>query len=211
MQHVIFDFDGTLVDSRQLGLDLYNEIAARRGFQPMTDERIEALRQMPMMERFSSVGVPIHRLPSLALEFTRLYGSILDRLAFFDGIPDLLASLEARGVTLHVLSSNSEDNIRRFLSSQGITVMATITSARNVFGKHRALAKLLKRQGLRPQDVLYVGDEERDVVACKQVQVPIAAVTWGFDSPETLKAAGADHLVEQPRDLGDLVSRLTAG
>lgn len=211
MQHVVFDFDGTLVDSRHIGLAIYNTIAAQRGYRPMTEATIDSLRQLPMMARFSTMGVPIHRLPGLVVEFKRQYGDALHRLAFFEGIPETLAQLQARRLHLHVLSSNSEANIRRFLADQGVAVMDSVMSARNVFGKHHALGKFLQRLGLSPSDVLYVGDEERDVVACKQVQVPIAAVGWGFDLPEVLQAAGADHLLSRPQDLVALVDRLAKG
>jgi phosphoglycolate phosphatase len=208
MQHVVFDFDGTLVDSRQLGLDLYNEVAAKRGFRRMNDADVETLRHLRMQERFRLMEVPLHRLPALVLEFSRLYRSIVDRLQFFSGIPELLETLHQQGYRLHILSSNTEENIRAFLTTQGITVIDSVTSSRNVFGKHRLLAKFLKQHRLQPADILYVGDEERDFVACQQVKVPMVAVSWGFDSPQVLQTAGAERIIDRPSDLVTLVDAI---
>ena len=133
----------------------------------------------------------------------------LDRLTFFEGIPAILEQLRQKGFTLHILSSNSEENIREFLTAQGITSVETVTSARNVFGKNRAISKFLRQHGLSPADILYVGDEERDIVACKDVKVRIAAVTWGLDSEDILRAAGADVIVNRPQDLLGIVESVT--
>lgn len=208
MRHVVFDFDGTLVDSFQIGLGIYNEVADSLGLRPMTEETIAELRRLPLMDRFKAMGVPIHRMPKLVVEFTRHYRTALTRLRFFAGIPELLATLSAKGLTLHVLSSNAEDNIRDFLGQQGVEAIRTITSVPNVFGKHRALKTFLRKQGLTTGDILYVGDEERDVVACRKIAVRIAAVTWGFDAADVLKAAGADHLVASPQELQALILSL---
>jgi phosphoglycolate phosphatase len=54
---------------------------------------------------------------------------------------------------------------------------------------------------MRSKDVLYIGDELRDFQACKKLDVPIIAVTWGYDSISLLSNASPDFLVREPRDI----------
>lgn len=59
----------------------------------------------------------------------------------------------------------------------------------------------MKKHDLRPHQLLYVGDEHRDIVACQEVKVPVVAVTWGYDSQELLEKAKPNHLAHVPNDL----------
>jgi phosphoglycolate phosphatase len=205
MQHVVFDFDGTLVDSLGTTVSVFNRMAAKHGFKHMETADVEAVRRMTGAERIAFMQVPLYRLPTLALEFGRNYRDAIGSLAFFDGITDVLRRLREQRHPLHIISSNTEENIRAFLDRQDMPVFDSIYAARNIFGKHRVIAKFLKHHRLTPGDVLYVGDEERDIIACHKVGVRVAAVTWGYDAPDVLKAAGPDHLIERPQDLVALV------
>jgi phosphoglycolate phosphatase len=211
MKHVVFDFDGTIADSKQVFIEVYNELAARHGFRPMREDDVEALRGMSIPERLRAMQVPVYRLPTLVFEFTRAYKPRVDRLPFCDGIPELLEQLQSRGLRLHVLSSNAEDNILRFLSLHRIESMESVLSARSIFGKNRTLARFLRTQRARPEDVLYVGDEERDVLACQENRVRVAAVAWGFESVARLEAVRPDYLVHHPRELVPIVEALRSG
>jgi phosphoglycolate phosphatase len=53
--------------------------------------------------------------------------------------------------------------------------------------------------------MLYVGDEIRDIKAAKKAEVPMAAVTWGFNSPESLHAQSPEHVITSPHELLHLV------
>src|SRR5437763_81487 len=75
-----------------------------------------------------------------------------------------------------------------------------------------ALRRILKAERISPGEVLYVGDEVRDVEASKKARVTVAAVTWGFHAESLLRDNGADHVVTEPRQLLELVTpALAAG
>jgi phosphoglycolate phosphatase-like HAD superfamily hydrolase len=76
-----------------------------------------------------------------------------------------------------------------------------IHSELNLFGKSGALDKMLKKYKLHKPDVLYVGDEVRDIEACKKVGVDIVSVTWGFNSREVLEKYQPNKLVGTPEEL----------
>ncbi|HZH75214.1 MAG TPA: HAD-IA family hydrolase, partial [Archangium sp.] len=181
--HVVFDFDGTLVDSRELAVQLINELAEKGGFSRLTAENLEELRNLSIIERCSRLGIPTYKLPWMAIQLARSYRKGVPSLLFNEGIPELLKELRARGLKLLILSSNSEENIRAFLKRHSAEDwVEDIYSGGGAFGKASKLRTLLKRTGLRREQIVYVGDEQRDVEACKQVGVKVIAVLWGVDA-----------------------------
>ena len=57
-------------------------------------------------------------------------------------------------------------------------------------------------------DVVYIGDEERDIAACKKCKISIIAVTWGFDSKELLEKNNPHYLADTPKELLEIITRL---
>jgi len=72
-------------------------------------------------------------------------------------------------------------------------------------GKARLLRRLLRRQGWRPDQVLYVGDELRDIEAGQQLGMAVAAVTWGFNDPQLLSNEKPALLVQRPVELWEFL------
>ncbi|NES07303.1 MAG: HAD hydrolase-like protein, partial [Okeania sp. SIO2F4] len=82
-----------------------------------------------------------------------------------------------------------------------------ITSGTTLFGKHRAIKKYLKSENIQPEEMVYVGDETRDINAAKKAKVKAIAVTWGFNSREALSEYQPDALVEQPQELIEVINK----
>jgi phosphoglycolate phosphatase len=206
--HVVFDFDGTLADSAGLAVRLYNAIAAREGFKALTAQNLESLRALPLMDRLPLLGVPVHRLPGLMVEVRRDFAGQMHTVPVHPGVPELLEGLRQRGLRALVLSSNDAANIRTFLSRQGLEALVDgVHGGVSLFGKARMLRGLMKREQLLPGQLVYVGDEERDVQACREVGVRVVAVTWGVDTVERLRGAGPDALAATPAEVLDYVAR----
>ncbi|MET0401800.1 MAG: HAD hydrolase-like protein [Cystobacter sp.] len=208
---VVFDFDGTLVDSRALVLRLYNDLAHRKGFVPLTPGNLEEMRGLSLLERSRRLGVSPFQVPGLVGEFLRNYREELSGLVFYEGMLELLRDLRDRGTRLSILSSNDEANIRDVLRRHGVEAWVEhIQGGSRLFGKARPLRALMRRRGLSREQLIYVGDERRDVEACKQVGVRILAVPWGFDSVPALREAGAELIVESPARLLAELSRVAS-
>jgi phosphoglycolate phosphatase len=206
--HVVFDFDGTLVDSKHAAIETYNAIAERSRYGKLTADNLEALRKLSVLERCQQLGVPPYKLPWLVMQVGRDYRKAIDSIAFNPGIPELLTELRGRGLKLLVLSTNREDNIRAFLRRHSAeTWVEGFSCGSGLFGKARLLRELMKRAGLRREQLVYVGDEHRDVEACKEVGVKVIAVRWGFDAESRLVEAAPDALADSPADVAAWVAR----
>jgi phosphoglycolate phosphatase len=114
--HVVFDFDGTLVDSREAAIRLYNEIAARHGYGQLTAHNLEEVRALGVLERCRYLKVPPSRLPALVVEVGREYRRAAASLRFVEGVRELLVELRRRDLRLAIASTNDEDNVRRYVA-----------------------------------------------------------------------------------------------
>jgi phosphoglycolate phosphatase len=205
IKYVIFDFDGTLADSKEVFISVYNQIAARKGYRQIESGNLEYLRSLSIPERCKYLKVPIYRIPFMATEFLSLYKTELQQVKLFGGIKELLAGLNAIGCQTAIISSNAEQNIASFLSSNNVESVATIYCKATLFGKDKLIAKFLKKYGLNASQVLYVGDETRDIIACQKVGVKIAWVEWGYDTKEAAAAVKPDYLVSSPGEILSIV------
>jgi phosphoglycolate phosphatase len=202
LTHVVFDFDGTLVDSQEVALRLYNEVAAREGYGRLGPDNLERMRALSVLERCRALGVPLHRLPGLMVQVGRAYRSALRSLEFQPGVPRLMRGLSERGLRLAIVSTNDAGNIRAFLRLRGAEAWVDeVHCSSSVFGKGRLLRALMRRRGLGPEQVVYVGDEARDVEAARGVGVKSIAALWGFDAEARLREAGPDALAARPEDV----------
>jgi phosphoglycolate phosphatase len=202
---IVWDFDGTLADSLPAAVGIFNRLAPELGHRPIED--VAAARVMPTRQFLKQHGVSVWRLPRLVRAFRAAAAADAHRVTLTTGMAEVLAEFAARGLRLGVLSSNSEANIRRCLGANGVeSHFAFVVGYPRLFGKGKALRRILRAERLARSEVLYVGDEVRDVEAAKRAGVAVAAVTWGFHAEALLRASGADHVVTDPRQLLELVT-----
>lgn len=202
-KYIVFDFDGTLVDSRSIFISLYNELAVKHGYTLMTEDNLPHLRSLSISERCKYLNVPLYRIPFMVSAVIKKYKDAVPQLGFNEGVEQMLGSLTENNIQYAVLSSNSKKNIAQFFELQGI-VNDNIYCSRSIFGKHVLLNKFLKEKKLEPSEILYVGDELRDVIACQKSNVKVAWVSWGYDDELVLKNNKPDHVLHDPADILEL-------
>lgn len=197
---VVFDFDGTLVDSLLASLDIFNRFAGKYCYRPI--ENPEAVRSMTTRQFLKHHRISIWRLPRLVKKFHAEAAAQAETLKLYAGLSAVLAELIADGARLGILSSNSESNIRRCLRANDVEhLFAFVVGYPKLFGKGRALRRILRSERIAREDVLYIGDELRDMEAARKVGVSSAAVTWGFHTEAILRGFGPDHVVSNPVEL----------
>lgn len=203
---VIFDLDGTLVDIAPLFLRIANELADRFKLKPITPDEIAKLKDLPLRKFFfERLGWRLYLLPGLLREGRARYHAAVPEVALFPGIPELIASLRTEGQRIGIVSSSQPETVRSILKRFDITVDFFYHST--LFGKARVLKKALQEQSAASGDVLYVGDEVRDVEACRKAGIRIIAVTWGLNSKAALERAGAETVDTREKLLTALLSR----
>ena len=203
---VIFDLDGTLVDSFPWFLRNVNDVADRFGFRRVADGDVEALRHASTREILARLEVPLWKLPMIARHMRRLKTEQVASIALFDGAETMLRMLAEAGLRLALVSSDSEANARVKLG-EAAALFSDYDCSASIFGKPAKFRRILKRTAVDPARAIAIGDETRDIEAARATGIACAAVTWGYAAPNALKALGPDLVFER---IGDIARALIA-
>lgn len=197
----LFDFDGTLADSLATMLGIYNELAAQLDVVQVGPERAAELRKLGPQGVLCELGIPLWKAPRILGAVRRTLRERDQVPAPFTGVQAALERLAASGVRTGVLSSNTAPNVRAFFARHGFAPPAILSTGVSIFGKAGRLKSVMQRHRLKAADVVYVGDEVRDIEACRAAGVRSVAVSWGYGERNALLAAGPDGLVDVPEEL----------
>jgi len=195
---VLFDLDGTLIDSIPLILESMRHALRAHGLPVPGDDVILAgvgRRLEAQMERFAR-----SRDEALALAATYREHNLAvhdDWVRVFPGVPEVVRALDGDGVRLGVVTSKRSDGARRGLEVTGLARhFPVLVAADHVDGGkphpepiHRALAAMGWGRDAAPPAAVYVGDTTHDLEAAHAAGIDAIAVTWGVGDPKALAAA----------------------
>ncbi len=184
----IFDFDGTLADSLAWSVGAMNELADRYRFRRVLEEEIDTLRGWEVRRIVEHLGVPMWRVPVIVRQMRERMAAHVDRIPLFPGVERMLEELEARGVAIAVVTSNSEANARGILGPRNAARVRHFGCGASIFGKRPKMRKALRECGVPAAQAIAIGDEIRDVEAARAEGIPFGAVSWGYASREALAA-----------------------
>lgn len=202
----IFDFDGTIADSLERVIAEFNRVAPRFRVKPIDPSDLPRLRTLTGPAAMQEHRVTYWKLPLLVSTMRRALRAHAADLAPHEGVPEALRALAARGCRLSILSTNSSANIERFLARHGLEVFERVAGGASMFGKARALARLVRDARLDPARTFYVGDEIRDLEAAASAGLRSIAVGWGYADPSVLARHAPTHLAARPEDLIHLLT-----
>ena len=197
---LIFDFDGTIADSLK-DLEGFVRLAFRElKSREITKEEIYCLRNQSLKDAFRKLDVPLIKLPFLLKKHgqtDRDYGRMKPIL----GMKKALASLRNTGIELGILTSNSKEKVDEFVRANDMDIFDFIYWGGHLFGKAQKIKRILKTRKLDPKNVIYIGDEVRDMTAAKKAGIKSGAVCWGLNTEEILKKQEPDFIFRKPQDL----------
>ena len=204
---IIFDFDGTIADTMPLIFKIYNENAKKFGIPRLSRIQTEKIREMTAKEISKIYKVSLLKFLFIVTKMRKILNTRIDQAELFYGIKEMLKGLRQRGIKIGILSSNSQENIKKFLKTNDLMLFDFIHSELNIFAKARALKNLLRRHRLTKENVIYIGDEVRDIEACKKNGVKIIAVSWGFNKKEVLSKNNPSYMVDKPQEILKIVDK----
>jgi phosphoglycolate phosphatase len=199
---VIFDLDGTLVDSFPWFMRTINDVADRFGFRRVMHEDVERLRHASTREILDFLEVPLWKLPRIARHARRLKAEAAADIALFDGVETMLRTLVENGMQLALVTSDSEANAREKLSETA-ALFAYFDCAASVFGKATKFRRVIRRAGVAPDRVIAIGDEVRDIEAARDVGIACGAVCWGYAAPAALRARAPEFVFDEIGEIAE--------
>jgi phosphoglycolate phosphatase-like HAD superfamily hydrolase len=199
---IIFDFDGTLADTLDAVVSITNRLAGEYGYKQTTLDELAQIRRLSSREIIKQSGISIFRIPFLLKKVRDCLRNDIHKLNPIEGIKEAITQLKKQGNCLGILTSNSEENVKIFLEKHGMQdLFSFIYSEPTLFSKHKILKKFMRINNLTPEEVIYVGDETRDIEASKRIPIKVIAVSWGFNSGEALAKQNPDFLIQKPSEL----------
>ncbi len=197
---IIFDFDGTIADSYMVAIQFFNSVAHKYGYKQLEDHqnlRHKSLRRVLCED----LGLSWYQIPRFIMHAKSLISKVdAEKIHLFSGIADTINYLAER-TTLAIATSNDSSIVHRVLENHNVRGFTYIHSGISLFGKHVAIKRILRKLNKNPEQALYIGDEVRDVEACKKIPLKIAAVSWGFNSRDSLILSKPDYIIDSPEQL----------
>lgn len=214
---VIFDLDGTISDTISTITHYCNVTLEYCGFEPIGEDKIKYFvgdGKKKLIHRL--IGYYNADTPQMFEKAEKKYDSEYERDVVyetkpFDGICSLIAELRKNGLKTAVLS-NKPDNV---------TVMITDIMFKGLFdichGKREGIdtkpnpqGALLTAEelGVKPTECVFVGDTNVDIFTAKNSDMISIGVLWGFRDFDELKNAGADHIVNKPNEILDIILKI---
>ncbi|MBT3601546.1 MAG: HAD-IA family hydrolase [Candidatus Latescibacteria bacterium] len=205
---VIFDFDGTIADTLELLFVIGNEMATEFKFKSVSRDQIEINRTKSLRQLIRELEVPVLKIPTILLKSKTELNNRIQEVEMIEGITDLLFRLKEENIRLGLVSTNSEANIHSVLKNHGLeNVFDFISVCSGLFGKARVLRRVMKTHHFNAKQMLYVGDEIRDIEAARRSGIPIVSVTWGYNSSEVLEKHAPDYLIDHPREIIQILEK----
>lgn len=199
---LIFDFDGTLVDSFDKVIEKFTILADEFGFRKIRLNESDKLRDLSSRELIKYLRIPIYKILRVLYKTRKHMNNEMPKLAPFLNLPQMLQKIHNANFSLGILTSNSKENVTTWLDMNKIGQFFNFVHIEsNYFGKGRVIQKILKKYEINKSNTFYIGDETRDIEAAKQNNIYSIAVTWGFNSEKTLLQYQPDYVARKPEDL----------
>ena len=206
--HIIFDLDGTLLNTIDDLADAGNHVCAAHGWPTHTVDQFKHMvgNGIPnLVSRFTPDGLSEEELAQALAEFSAYYGEHKeDKTAPYPGVPELLDALKGAGLRLSVLSNKAHalagPVVEHYFPGLFEYVQGALPDA-PLKPDPTLLRVLMEQVGAKPETTLFVGDSATDIQTGRNAGLTACGVTWGFRPVTELRQAYADHIVETPSTL----------
>lgn len=203
IQYILFDLDGTLINTNQLIIDSFRHTFNQHGL-TVSDAEIYRHFGRPLHDQFALFAPD--RVEELVATYRRFNWDMHDQLTTsFPGVDALLAELTERGYQLAIVTSKVrplvERGLRLFHLERYFPLLICAEDTREHKPKPGPVLKALELLGADSGQAAMVGDSPFDLLAAKAAGVAAIGVLWSSFPRAALAECQPDHLVEQPGDL----------
>ncbi|MCI7396778.1 MAG: HAD-IA family hydrolase [Spirochaetia bacterium] len=214
---VIFDLDGTLLDTIQDLADSCNKTLEQLGMPPRTLEEVRSFVGngiARLMEQAVPKGKDNKDFEKSVELMKKNYSSNWhNKTKPYDGIMDLISALKERGIKIGINSNKPDPQVKELARLYFSEVVDETTAVGEKEGFKRKpfpdLAnEIIRIMGVEKEEVIYIGDSEVDVATARNAGIKCISVTWGFRSRKLLEENGAKIFADKPEEILNLIERL---
>lgn len=207
-QGILFDLDGTLLDTLGDLADAVNAALAKHGFSLRTEDEVRSFVGNgigKLIARAVPAGTDEQTVAACLADFRAYYAEHMNvRTKPYEGILDLLAWLRSEGIPVGVVSNKIDFAAKALCGAYfGNLIGAVVGECEGLRRKPApdTVERALTLLGLSAADCVYVGDSDVDILTAANAGMPCISVDWGFRSREHLLAAGATTICSTVAEL----------
>ena len=211
---ILFDFDGTLADSRASILTTYQATINELGLAPRSDEQCRATIGVPLKNGFEQLypDKSAEEIQHIMATYRRIYKATdqQSNMKLFPGVADTLRRIHDSGIRMTVASSRTTDSIEDFCRHIGIENLFEMIVGADKVTRHKpdpeTVTYTLDRLGIAPSDALVVGDMPVDIEMGKGAGCTTVGVSYGNSNRAALEQAGATFVIDHFPELLKVIS-----
>lgn len=214
---ILFDFDGTLADTAPDLADAANLQRTRRGLPPLDDA---SYRPYASHGARGLLGVALGLTPDAPdyeparIAFLEDYArNMTRRTRLFPGIDSLLGNLQAAGHAWGIVTNKAERLALPIIAHLGLSTHCAVSVGGDTTPHAKPhpepLLHAARQAGFAADQCIYVGDDQRDIVAGKAAGMPTVAAAYGYCNVDSVPGWGADHIAASCDALWPILQRMT--
>lgn len=208
---ILFDLDGTLIDTIELILSSARHAFEEWPVRPTDEEWVRGIGT-PLVQQLRAYAANDDQLALLLARYRRYQNEHHDRLTrCYDDVPDVIAALADRGHQMAVVTSKASPIAHQSLAFVGLDHFFPVVVGYDDTARHKPdpepVRVALSRLGVSPDDAVFVGDSPHDILAGNAADVMTIAALWGPFDRETLADARPDHFIECMAELPGVLNR----
>lgn len=192
IRHIVWDWNGTLLDDVRLCTELINGVMRRRGMRTITVEEHRDRFDFPVIRYYERLGFDLEEesFDDLSVEFIDGYEERRDECVLHDGARELLEAVHSRGLSQSILSAYRQETLDDLIDQMGMRAFFShVVGQEGIRGESKVERARRKFAGMAcaPHEVLVVGDTGHDCEVAQQVGAACILVSHGHHSAERLR------------------------
>jgi phosphoglycolate phosphatase len=207
IKHIVWDWNGTLVDDVSACVETINVLLHRRGKPPVSRERYIEIFDFPVKDYYLTLGFDFstENWDDIAHEFHEIYERTARHAPLREGIVEMLDMMRSRGLPMSILSASETSILEKMLVARNIRSYFTgIYGLDNLYAHSKlALGKVMMSEiGIPAHNVLLIGDTKHDFEVARDLGIGCVLVAGGHQAEHRLAKCGCRVLP----GIGELVS-----
>ena len=192
-KHIIWDYNGTILDDAQMVLDIFNAMLEKRQLSQISMQEYREIFGFPVIECYQKAGFDFDKEPfsKLADEFMSIYARELHKCGLREGITEFIKKLNTMGCEQSILTAAKEQSVNKEIKNYELSkYISHVTGLHN----NKAESKVhlgkehLEKIKTNPKDILFIGDTTHDYLVAKEIGCDCVLLAGGHQSEVRLMA-----------------------
>jgi phosphoglycolate phosphatase len=210
--HIIWDWNGTIINDAQISLDVFNTLASNYNIASVDFDDYRNEFGFPVIDFYKRHGFDFSKVDfrKIGRDFIEMYHKLLPENPLHKGIADILKSFLDSGITQSVLSAHNADMLRADVERLGLSeFFVKVDGLSDIYANSKTRLGIAHIQalGISPNDILMVGDTEFDVLGAAAHGIATVGVSWGYGKVAAMEKAGAAAIVHTMEELLSFINQ----